>query len=118
VAIRFQADNDLRLHIVRALRRREPSIDFKTADAAGLDDLDDLTVLRRAAAEDRILVTHDKRTMPRAMAALLAAGEESPGVLLVIPQNVDIPRLCGSLILIWSASMPEEWRNQITKVPF
>ena len=108
MAIRFQADNDLRQHIVRALRRQEPAIDFKTADASGFDGLDDLAVLRKAAAEGRILVTHDKRTMPRAMTALLAAGEESPGV----------PKVCESLILIWSASTPEEWRNRITKIPF
>jgi hypothetical protein len=41
LSIRFQADNDLKKVIVDATLRREPSIDFQTADAARLDDLDD-----------------------------------------------------------------------------
>ena len=35
--IRFQADNDLNKAIVRAVVRREPAIDFRSAQAAGLD---------------------------------------------------------------------------------
>ena len=64
MSIRFQADNDLKAVIVDATRRREPGIGFQTAQSAGLDRLDDETVLRLAASQGRILVTHDKRTMP------------------------------------------------------
>ena len=35
--VRFQADADLNEIIVTALLRREPSIDFQTATAAGLE---------------------------------------------------------------------------------
>jgi predicted nuclease of predicted toxin-antitoxin system len=66
VSIRYQADNDLKRIIVDATLRRERSIDFQTAQVAGLDDLDDELVLRRASEQGRILVSHDKRTMPRA----------------------------------------------------
>jgi hypothetical protein len=41
LSIRFQADNDLKRIIVDATLRREPRIDFQTAQAARLDDLDD-----------------------------------------------------------------------------
>ena len=64
MSIRFQADNDLKRIIVDATLRREPRIDFQTAQAARLDDLDDEAVLRLAASQSRILVSHDKRTMP------------------------------------------------------
>jgi hypothetical protein len=50
-----------------------------------LDDLDDEAVLRHAASQSRILVSHDKRTMPEALASFVASGGTSPGVLLVIP---------------------------------
>jgi hypothetical protein len=86
VNIRFQADNDLNRLIVSATFRLEPSIDFQTAQTARFDHLDDLVVLRRAADDGRILVTHDKRTMPEHFAAFLAEGNQSPGVLLVIPK--------------------------------
>jgi hypothetical protein len=65
LSIRFQADNDLERITVDATLRREPRIDFQTAQAAHLDDLDDEAVLRLAASQSRILVSHDKRTMPK-----------------------------------------------------
>jgi len=62
--VRYQADNDLNQIIVKATIRLEPTIDFKTSHAAGLPGLDDLSVLARAAADGRILVSHDLKTMP------------------------------------------------------
>jgi hypothetical protein len=55
VSIRFQADNDLKRIIVDASLRREPSIDFQTAQTAALDGLDDELVLGRASDQGRIL---------------------------------------------------------------
>jgi hypothetical protein len=46
------------------LRLREPSIDFKTANDAGLEGLSDREVLELAARDERMLVSHDKRAMP------------------------------------------------------
>ena len=68
MSIRFQADKDLNNHIVVATLR-EPAIDFRTAHSAQFDNLSDDLVLTRAASEDRILVSHDKRTMPGHLAA-------------------------------------------------
>ena len=61
---RFQADADLNAEIVAGVLRREPSIDFHTADEAKLRRFPDPEVLAVAAQENRILVTHDRRTMP------------------------------------------------------
>lgn len=68
MSIRFQADNDLKRIIVDATLRREPSIDFQAAQAARLDNLGDEAVLREAASQSRIQVSHDKPTMPAALA--------------------------------------------------
>jgi hypothetical protein len=43
--VRFQADADLNQNIVRAVRRRPPTIDFQTAHEAALHGLDDQAVL-------------------------------------------------------------------------
>lgn len=40
--IRFQADADLRFPIVKGVKRREPVIDFRTANEAELEGIDDL----------------------------------------------------------------------------
>lgn len=62
--IHFQADADFNEDIVMGVRRREPDIDFQTASEAGLTGVDDPDVLVLCAQEGRILVTHDRRTMP------------------------------------------------------
>ena len=100
--------------IVTATLRREPAIDFRTARAAGLHGLDDKAVLLCAAEEDRILVTHDKRSMPRHFAGFLAEGHRSPGVLVVIPQDVPLARVVETLLLIWVDARPDDWANVIT----
>jgi hypothetical protein len=118
LSIRFQADNDLKRIIVDATLRREPRIDFQTAQAARLDDLGDEAVLHFAASQSRILVSHDKRTMPKALASFVASGGTSLGVLLVIPQNAPIRDVVEVLILIWADDRANDWKNLIAKIPF
>lgn len=118
MSIRFQADNDLKRILVDTTLRREPRIDFQTAQAARRDDLDDQAVLRLAASQSRILVSHDKRTMPAALASFIASGGTSPGVLLVIPQSAPIREVVEALILIWADDRASDWNNLIGKIPF
>jgi hypothetical protein len=118
LSIRFQADNDLKRILVDATLRREPRIDFQTAQAARLDDLDDQAVLRLAASQSRILVSHDKRTMPAALASFITAGGISPGVLLVIPQSAPIREVVEALILIWADDRANDWIDLVAKIPF
>jgi hypothetical protein len=73
-------------------------------------------LLDRAASENRIVVTHDRRTMPEHFRDRLLAGKSSPGVLIV-SQGVPIGRAVDSIILIWSASQAQEWCNQIHHLP-
>jgi hypothetical protein len=117
LSIHFQADNDLKRIIVDATLRREPRIDFQTAQAARLDGLDDEAVLHQAASQSRILVSHDKRTMPAALASFVASGGTSPGVLLVIPQSAPIREVVEALILIWADDRANDWTNLIAKIP-
>jgi hypothetical protein len=62
--VRFHADADLDGRVTRGLRRAEPEVDIRTATDAALEGLEDLEVLRIGAASGRILVSHDRRTMP------------------------------------------------------
>ncbi len=62
---RFLADADLNQKIVTGLRRREPALDFLSAKDGGVIGRPDPDVLSIAADLGRILVTHDRKTMPR-----------------------------------------------------
>jgi hypothetical protein len=113
--VRFQADADLNQIILLATIRREPAIDFQTAIMAGLPGLDDMQVLGRAAKEGRVVVTHDRKTMPRHFSEFIAK-QSSPG-LLVVPQYLSVAAVVEDLVLIWSATEAEEWVNRIGFLP-
>lgn len=114
--VRFLADADLNKIIVTGTRRREPSVDFLTAHAAGLRGMNDPEVLALAAERHRLLVSHDVGTMPAHFRAFKNAGKHSAGVLLV-PQSLDVGAAIDQLLLIWLASEASEWENRIAWLP-
>ena len=113
--VRFQADADLNEISVKATLRREPGIDFQTAQAAGLAGLKDKDVLALAARSSRLLVTHDRKTMPKHFADFIATAM-SAGVL-IIPQKMPVTQAVEELVMIWAATEVEEWRNRIYGLP-
>jgi hypothetical protein len=116
VKVRFQADADFNYDIVSGVRRRVPEIDFRTAEEADLKGLPDDEVLSIAAQDGRILVSHDRRTMPLAFANLIQQST-SPG-LMIISQNANLAAAIEDLILVWAASDAEEYVNIIRELPF
>ncbi|MEH2332546.1 DUF5615 family PIN-like protein [Nostoc sp.] len=115
-AVRFQADADLRQAIVTGTIRRQPDIDFQSAYAAFLESKKDPEVLAIAAQNGRVLVTHDRKTMPAEFGEFIMS-QTSSGVL-VLSQNMSISDAIEALILVWEASTAEEWVNQIMSIPF
>ena len=111
----YQADNDLRKAIVRGAVRREPRMNFRSAQAARLDRVPDPEVLAFASVEGRILVSHDFQTMPRHFRQF-TQGRRSPGVLLV-RQDLPVGEAIETLLPIWEASEADEWVNRLCLVP-
>jgi hypothetical protein len=116
VKLRFQADADLNEDIVKGVLRREPRIDFRTATSAGLRGLSDLEVLALAAEEGRILVSHDRKTMPRTFGKFIQ-NKTSPELFL-ISQKADLLIANESVVFAWIASDHEEWINRMVAIPF
>ncbi|MGG6267660.1 DUF5615 family PIN-like protein [Leptolyngbya sp. AN03gr2] len=114
--IRFQADADLRQAIVTGVTRRQPNLDFQSANEAELEGLKDPEVLALAARQGRVLVTHDRKTMPTEFGQFIVS-QTSSGVL-ILSQNLPIGEAIDAIILIWEASVSEEWVNQIMTFPF
>ncbi len=113
--VRFQADADLNQIIVAAVMRRNPAVDFRSAAVAALEGMSDLQVLDVAAAEKRVLVTHDAKTMPRHFAEFVRS-RVSAGVVIV-PQHLPVSTVVEELLLIASATSPEDWTNRICYLP-
>ncbi|HWQ33343.1 MAG TPA: DUF5615 family PIN-like protein [Blastocatellia bacterium] len=114
--IRFQADNDLNGVIIRQLCLRNPEVDFQSARMLGLHEgISDDKVLELAAQENRILVSHDLKTMPDHFGRFIL-NRTSPGLIL-IAQLVPIGVAVEWLNLIWQASQPEEYVNRMYRIP-
>ncbi len=113
--VTYQADADFNEDVVNGVLRRVPGIDFRTPQEAGLAGLEDPEVLALAAEEGRVLVTHDRRTMPHHFGKFIES-QTSPG-LFVVPQHADLLTVIEDLFLIWSASDAEEYVNSVRTLP-
>lgn len=114
--IRFQADNDLDQRIVIATRRLDSAIDFQEPVALGLHlGVPDEQVLALAAEQGRVLVTHDRKTMPGHFERFIAT-RTSPG-LIIVSQSLAVGRAAEWLHLIWAASESEEYEDSIYSLP-
>ena len=114
--IRFQADNDLHEDILRSAKRLQPAIDFQRAPELGLHTgIDDPEVLRLCAAQNRMLVTYDRRTMPRHFIEFIKH-HDSPGIFIV-SRKLPIGKAAEWLVLHWEAGEAEEYQNQIIDLP-
>ncbi len=98
------------------MRRKRASIDVLTATEASTLGLKDPPLLVWAADRNRILLSHDKRTMPDHLDQFLAGGRHSPGIILIL-RRLPIGRIIDDLLLIWEASTAEEYRDLITRLP-
>lgn len=99
-------------HIQRYNARHELRIDaVRVGDLRDLPlGTDDREILAWAEREGRILVSLDGGTLPTHLAAQLAAGRHSPGIM-PFPEVVEFPALAAY------ASEPSEWNDRITFVP-
>ncbi len=112
---RFIAEENLNGKIVSGVFRREPAVDIWTAKTAGILGIADPAVLAVAARENRILVSHDRETMPSYFRAFVARNA-SPG-LVIVSQTVEIRQVIEDIVLLWASSEASEWRNQIVFLP-
>lgn len=117
MTVRFLADEDLHGVLIEGLQSREPTSDILNVKSAGLREMTDPDLLELAAQQGRILITHDRGTMTRYFLERLRAGKPNPGIF-VVPQQASLGEIIESLLLVWTASQEEEWRNQIVYLPF
>ncbi|HEY0049493.1 MAG TPA: DUF5615 family PIN-like protein [Pyrinomonadaceae bacterium] len=114
--IRFLADEDFDNRILRGLLRRLPQLDIMRVQDVGLQSAHDTEVLAFAAETNRVLLTHDVRTMLECANQRIAKGLPMPGVF-GIPQSMPIGEAIEDLILIAEYSLENEWQEQIRFLP-
>ncbi len=113
--LKFLCDSDFRNAIVDGLLLLDPRIDIQSSDDAGLRGVPDPKVLSIAAEQGRVLLTHDRRTMPHHFASFIQT-RDSAGVI-VVAQNVSIRTAIDEIYLIWAVDDSADWTNRINDIP-
>lgn len=114
--LKLAADENFNNDILRGLLRRNPELDVVRVQDAGLSGADDPAVLAWAAAEGRVLLTHDVATMTRYAYERAARGEPMPGVFEVA-RTVLVALAIGDLLLLTEGSLEGEWEGQVRYLP-
>lgn len=109
-------DESLHGHIVRGLRRREPSLDLVLVEEAGLRGSPDPVVLEWAAQEGRILVTQDEQPIIGFAWDRVNASLPMPG-LIVRGKGVSIRQAIDELLLIANCALAEDFKDQVKHLP-
>jgi hypothetical protein len=114
--LRLLSDADFDGRILDGLARRLPDLDVLRVQDAFPPRTLDTTVLHRAAAEGRVLVTHDVNTMVGFAYERLDAGLPMPG-LFAVPQSLPVGQAVEELLLVIECSREGEWETQVVFLP-
>jgi hypothetical protein len=116
--IRLATDEDFNNRILRGLLRRQPRLDVvRVQDVLSRETRnDDREILEWAAAEQRLLLTHDVTTMRPYAEARVAEGKPMPGVFEV-SQYLPIGQAIEEILLLAECSLEGEWEGQIRFLP-
>jgi predicted nuclease of predicted toxin-antitoxin system len=115
--LKLAADAGFNGKVFKTLLRREPTLDIVRAQDVGLRTVSDPDILEWAASEGRILVTHDKRTMPDFAYDRVRAGLPMPGVLLIEDQSNHVGDMVEEILLVAHCSEQHEWADQVRWLP-
>lgn len=114
--LRFLADENFNNAILRGLLRRNPALEIRRVQDTVMSGADDPSVLKWAAEQGFILLTHDVTTMTDHAYARIAREELMPGVF-AIGLDVPIGAVIEELLLITECSEEEEWTDQVWHLP-
>src|SRR5436305_368734 len=106
--VRFLADENFNGDVLRGLLLRRPDLDVVRAQDLEIAGADDSSLLVFAAGESRIVLTHDRASLPDAAYALIASGQHITGVV-VVNGRLPIKLVVEDLLLVVEASNLTDW---------
>lgn len=114
--LKLLSDENFNGDIVRGLFLRQSNLDLLRVQDVGLQEVDDPTILDWAAHNGRIVLTHDRTTMPNFAYERLLQGQQMAG-LFVINDRMPIRQAIDELMLIIDCSQQEEWKGLVLFLP-
>ena len=110
----FLADENFRGYIT--LRLMAEGVDIVRAQDVGLYAEPDPVVLRWAAEEGRVTLSHDFGTLPHYAYERVRSGLAMPGVVMV-PQSIPAGQAISDIQLLSECSLEGELEGQVVYLP-
>ena len=112
----FLADENFNGDIIRGILRENPAFDLVRVQDVGLSGHPDPDVLRWAAEQGRIVLTHDLASMPYYGEQRVTEGHPMPGIIAV-RRNLPYSAVIEELLLIEHCMEPAELDLQSIYLP-
>lgn len=114
--LRLLSDENFNGDIIRGLFLRQPNIDLIRVQDVGLQEENDPEILTWAANNERILITHDRATMPNFAYERLVMGKPMTG-LFVVNDRIIIRQAIDELLSLINCTEPTEWKGIVLYLP-
>ena len=114
--LRLLADENFNNAILRGLWLRNPELDVVGVQDVGLSGEEDPVVLDWASREGRVLLTHDKATIPHFAYERIQSGQPMAGVCEV-SRKVSMSQAIDEILLIAECSDLSDWEYQVRYLP-
>jgi predicted nuclease of predicted toxin-antitoxin system len=110
--LKLATDENVDGRVIRGLLARMQDLDVVRVQDAGLSATDDRSILAWAAAEGRVLLTHDVRTMTRFAGERIKRGDPLTGVV-ILPRPGAVGAIIRALRDLIESHEPEELQDRI-----
>jgi predicted nuclease of predicted toxin-antitoxin system len=110
--LRLLSDENFNGEIIRGRVRAEPGLNLVRVQDIALLGADDPRILTWAADNKRVLLTHDRATIPAFAYDRVRAGEPMPGVF-VIDARAAVGPTIDDILLFALCSEEGEWEGQV-----
>jgi hypothetical protein len=114
--LKLLSDENFNGDLIRGLFLRQPQLDLLRVQDVGLQEVEDPIILDWAVKNDRIILTHDRATMPDFAYERLLRSEEMSG-LFVVNDRMPIRQAIDELLILINCSEQTEWRGIVLYFP-
>ena len=110
------ADENFSHRVLRGVKRRIKSLDMLVAQKVGISGVNDPALLAWAAEQQRIVLTHDRQTLPKHAYERVRAGLRMPGVI-VVSDTLPVGVAINLVTLYIECGRAEDFENQVVFLP-
>ena len=114
--MRLLSDINFDGRVLHGLLSQSTGLDLIRAQDVGLDGVDDDLVLVWAAENDRMILTHDRKTMVTPARDGFLAGLPMPG-LIAVARTTTLRLAIEDILIAVQCGVPDEWPFHICDIP-